>query len=85
MRQEADAVDLGERVEARPQRLHEEQVLLLSELEEILEFWRVGSSGLFAKNVLARKQGIPSVLVMQGVRSTDVDGLNILKNHVGDA
>lgn len=44
----------GERVEARPQRLHEEQLPLLREVEQCLQLRCVGRSRLLAQNVLAR-------------------------------
>ena len=61
-----------ERLEARPQRLHEEQVLLLRESEQIAQLRGVRRRRLLAQDVLAVQQGIAGVLVVERVWCTCV-------------
>ena len=58
----------GGRVEARPQRLHEEQVLLFGELDQGFRLRGVGCGRFLAQDVLSGIQRLNSVLVVEGMR-----------------
>ena len=66
-----DAFELErERVEARPQSFHEEEFLLLCELEQCLKFCRVRRCRFLAQNVLSGVQSIKSILIVERMRCT---------------
>ena len=60
----------GERVEARPQGLHEEKLLLLGQLEQRLELCCVGRGRLLAQDVLPSVQRVERIFVVQGMRGS---------------
>ena len=60
----------SERMEARPQSLHEEQVLFLCELDQGFRLGCVGSSRLLAQNVFPGVQRLDRVLVVEGMRGS---------------
>ena len=64
-------------VEARPQRLHEEKLLLLGQLEQRLELCCVGRGRLLAQDVLAVEQRVPGILVVERVRCAYAFGQTI--------
>nr|POE89848.1 hypothetical protein CFP56_20317 [Quercus suber] len=62
---------------ARPDGLHEEEVLLPRQLDQDLELSGVGREGLLAQHVLARFEAEPHVLVVVRVRGRDVDDVDV--------
>lgn len=60
----------SERMEARPQSLHEEHVLLFGKLDQGFRLRRVGRGRLLAQNVLSGIQRVDRVFVVKGVRGS---------------
>ena len=58
---------IGHWLEPRPQRLHEEEVLFLRELEQRAQLGRIRRHGLLAQDVLPGRQSIACILVVLGV------------------
>ena len=58
----------SEWMEARPQRLHEEQVLLFGELDQGFRLRGVGCGRFLAQDVLSGIQRLNGVLVVEGMR-----------------
>ena len=59
-----------ERMESGPQSFHEEQLLLLCQLDQRLQLCSVGSGRLLAQNVLSGIQRVDRVFVVKGVRGS---------------
>ena len=81
------------REEARPHRLHQEELALPRLGDELHRLGGVHRERLLAQHVLARAQGEQRVLVVHRVRRADVDGVDLRIRHerlvgvvaVGDA
>lgn len=71
----------GEGEETRPNRLHQEQFLLLSRLDQLSGLRRVRREGFFADNVFPSEEAEHRVLVMVGVRGGDVDDVYLRIVH----
>ena len=71
---------LRERVEPRPERLHEEELLFLCDAQKRAQFCRVGRDRLLAEDVLARLERRLRVRVVMSVRGADVDCIDALRS-----
>lgn len=63
--------------EPRPHCFHQEQVLLFGRLNKLPRLRRVDCEGLFTKNMLVGKQAKHGILIVMGVRRSDVDDVDI--------
>jgi len=73
-----DVADVdGEREVASPDCLHQENILLLSDLDQSLELGGIGCEGLLAEHILASLKAESCVLVVVAVRGRNVDDIDI--------
>ena len=73
-----------ERMESGPQSFHEEQLLLLCQLDQRLQLCSVGSGRLLAQNMFTGVERIDSVLVVQSMRRSCADNLSGSSSRAGD-
>jgi len=66
------------RAEREENSLHEEQLLLLGNRDQLVELRHIEGKRLLAQNVLPAEKRAFRVLVMERMRRADVDGIDIL-------
>jgi hypothetical protein len=66
-------------LETRPDGLHEEELLLGRDGDQLVELGQVKGEGLLAEDVLACQESGFGVGVVEGVRGADVDGVDVLR------
>jgi hypothetical protein len=71
-------VDRCVRAEREENSLHEEQLLLLGNRDQLVELRHIEGKRLLAQNVLPAEKRAFRVLVMERMRRADVDGIDIL-------
>lgn len=57
--------------------LHQEQILILSQLDQDLQLLGIGGEGLFTKHILACLETQPRILVVVAMRGRDIDDVHI--------
>lgn len=64
--------------------LHEEQLLVLCNRDELVELFQIEGEWFLAKDVFSAEKRTFGVGVMESVRGTDVDGIDVLVGFSGD-